>query len=87
MEFTAGILSGYLFGCFIGGKTEGEPGRLHFEWFIQNTRVHLHHWLVFLIILIIYILSYKGNSSFIKGFLIGGITHGLTYDDWYEIIV
>jgi hypothetical protein len=87
MEFILGIFFGYMFGVFIGGKKEGQPGRLHFQQFIDKTGLHLHHWLIFLIILIIYIVVHDNRYNIIEGFLVGGIIHGLTYNDWYKIIV
>ena len=86
MEFVTGSLAGYLFGCFIGGKKEGEPGRIHWEWFIQKTNIHLHHWIIFTILLIVYMCMNDRPSYYITGFLSGGIIHGLTYNDWYKII-
>jgi len=80
-----GIILGYVFGVFIGGKSEGERGRIHFEWFLQKTRLHIHHWIVFLLLLILYMYIY-GSMDIISGFFIGGIIHGLTYNDWYKII-
>lgn len=85
MEFISGILCGYLFGCFIGGKKEGEPGNIHFEWFIQKTKLHIHHWIIFSLLLIIYF-CFCNTNMFITGFLSGGIIHGFTYNDWYKII-
>lgn len=80
---------GYKFGEFIGGKTEGERGRLHWEWRLQDTTFHLHHWIVMSLLLIAYMLFVKQNEydMLITGFLLGGIIHGLTYKDWNKIIV
>tara|TARA_B110000046_G_scaffold71921_1_gene79789 strand:+ start:494 stop:757 length:264 start_codon:yes stop_codon:yes gene_type:complete len=87
MEFIVGTVTGYLFGCFIGGDTEGVHGRIHFEWFIRATGLHLHHWLIFLLILIVHMLVYDEWNPYVDGFLTGGIIHGLTYRDWYRVIV
>ena len=86
MEFILGVLMGYLFGVFIGGEKEGDIGRIHWEWFIQKTRIHLHHWMVFSMLLLIYATMCDNMNMFIQGVLAGGIIHGLTYDDWYKII-
>lgn len=87
MNFVLGNILGYLVGCFIGGKKEGEPGRIHFEWFIQKTKLHIHHWMVFSILLILYMYFCDNPDMFITGFLTGGIVHGFTYNDWYKIII
>lgn len=81
----SGIL-GYLFGDFIGGKKTGEPGRLHWEWFIKNCKIHLHHWIIMSLNLLIYI-CFGGDKELIIGFLLGGTIHGLTYSDRFKILV
>lgn len=89
MDFIQILLSiyiGYLFGNAIGGKQAGERGLIHWEWFIGKTKIHLHHWFIMLIILMLY-LMFIGNNEVIIGFLIGGISQGLSYDDWYKFIV
>jgi hypothetical protein len=48
---------------------------------VYSYTVHLHHWLISLLVLPFV------NNSILKGLLIGGVVHGiLMYDDWYEII-
>lgn len=78
-------LIGYLFGTIIGGENEGVPGRFHWQWFIDKTSLHLHHWLIASMFLFVYI-SLDGEKESIYGFLIGCIIHGLGYNDWYVII-
>lgn len=67
-------------------KKEGERGGLHQEWTINKIKIHLHHWLVMFVILLIYINAVNKPNQLVIGFLIGGIAHGLTYSDWYKII-
>lgn len=92
-----GFAAGYGFGQFIGGEKEGVKGRVHWEWFLRKTRLHIHHWIIFLFLLLINIIMYdvanqiyekrmSRSQSVILGFFIGGLIHGLTYDDWYKII-
>ena len=53
--------------------------------FNQTNNIHLHHWIIHLLILIIFC-CIKYNNSFIIGLNIGGVLHGLLeYDDWYII--
>ena len=86
LDLIVGALLGYLFGWFISGKKEGEPGLIHWEWSVRNTCIHLHHWLVFTILLIIYANLNVVIYPPVAGFLLGGIVHGLTYSDWYVFI-
>lgn len=82
----ASTLLGYKFGEFIGGNSAGEKGRLHWEWWLRVTKLHIHHWIIMLILLILYIMFADSPSLVIIGFLLGGVIHGLTYNDWYKII-
>lgn len=48
---------------------------------IHTYTIHLHHWLISLLVL-----PFVSNPI-LRGFLIGGIVHGiLMYDDWHQII-
>lgn len=81
---------GYQFGVFIGGENEGDVGRLNFEWAsprLFGKILHIHHWFVFMIMLLLYMYYDPGNAICnyaITGFLVGGIAHGFTYNDWYQ---
>lgn len=51
--------------------------------------IHIHHWLTYTIILII-TLSTNINildTFFSKGYLIGGILQGLSFQDWKKVII
>lgn len=82
-------VAGYNFGNFIGGASEGEKGRLHWDWWIRKTKFHMHHWMIMLMLLVLYLLFIKPNALDmpIVGFLLGGIIQGLSYDDWNKFIV
>jgi hypothetical protein len=86
-----GFIFGYLFGIFIGGKAEGERGRIHWDWWLDNCKIHLHHWIIMTIILVIFELNAfrfnltKSQSEFIISFLLGGIIHGLSYSDRFKL--
>lgn len=84
-RFFIGLISGYIFGNYIGGEREGEPGRIHWEFFLNTFKIHLHHWIVMSVLLIIYLLCIQNNDTIIIGFLLGGITQGLTYSDRFKI--
>lgn len=49
--------------------------------------LHLHHWLLSIIaLLIIAFVPVLRSNGFIKGLLVGGFVHGLTYDDWDRVL-
>ena len=53
---------------------------------IRDHMIHLHHWIIHILCLIVLSFIPKlRDNSFVVGFLVGGIVHGLTYDDWYVI--
>ena len=79
------LILGYGFGSFIGGKKEGEPGRVDLEWMSPNINghiIHIHHWFTFTIIILI-LLRFDRLNEPIFWFLLGGIIQGLTYNDWH----
>ena len=91
-----GCILGFLFGKLISGAKEGEPGLIHWGWFIKKTNLHLHHWMICSVLLFIYLMYVgppKANcvrskyaDDLIVGFLFGCIAHGLTYKDRFDII-
>ena len=92
MYLLVGILIGYLFGKYIGGKKEGDEGLIHWGWFMRTFKIHLHHWIIMSVILCVYLVvlcDYVGCdvNMLIIGFLLGGIMQGLTYSDRFELKV
>ena len=81
-----GGLIGYLFGNFIGGSEAGERGRLHWDWFLNTCKIHLHHWIIMSVLLIIYLQWFCGDNLLVIGVLFGGIAHGLSYSDRFKIL-
>ena len=80
------LFVGYLFGRFIGGVSEGEPGRVHWEWFLKTFRVHIHHWMSATMVLVFYLATYTTNRSYpLIAFIVGVILQGLTYADRFDI--
>ena len=91
LEIYFGIILGYFFGKFISGKKTGQKG------FIKpiiinfgNYKLHLHHWLLSLGILISnFLISFslpfpQFSLSFLGGLMIQGI---LCYSDWHKILI
>jgi len=83
---TGGIILGFLIAYFFSGKKEGDKGKLKSIIIkTKNCKIHLHHWLLSAIILLI-LLYAKFYNDFIYGFLIGLVIEGLAYKDFYMII-
>ena len=89
-EFLLSGALGYNTTSLFSGAKEGDPGIVSLEWdsSILNANIHIHHWLIFFILLIIYITNFQcdANKKIITGFLLGGIIQGLSYNDWNEFI-
>ena len=75
---------GYLVGTFIGGHTEGEPGLIHWDCFLQTFRIHLHHWFLATVLLVVYLATYTRWNHLVIAFLLGLIVQGLTYADRFD---
>ena len=80
-----GIIIGFLVAKICCGKKAGDPGLFRLRFNLKKYIVHLHHWLLASIGLIILILLNFYNNI-IYGILIGLIIQGLTYKDFYKII-
>ena len=53
----------------------------------QIKNIHLHHWLIHSLLL--YFSYYLKNDKlkyFYMGTNVGGVLHGLTYNDWYILL-
>ena len=92
--FISGILAALFFIQLFICNCEGEPPKYKIscdDFFINGSFYigsrHIHHWLIFLIILIIifsYYIFYPSNLGiFIMGFSILMILHGLSYNDCF----
>lgn len=90
LEIYFGVVLGYFLGKFLSGKQYGQSGIIKSIAFnIGNYRLHLHHWLIGLGILIS-ALSFNFSpffSQFSFGFLGGVVFQGIyCYPDWYKIL-
>ena len=86
MDIATGLVIGFGFGEIIGGRKEGDIGLLHFEWKVGRRKIHAHHWLVSLIVLIIYFSVVQQPNRFVVFVILGTIAHGFTYGDWHRFI-
>lgn len=80
------FLLSYFITEFLSGKKEGVPGKIGSLIFkIGNYTVHIHHWFLGTILLII-LIKIKYYNIIILGSLFGIILQGLSYNDFYKII-
>ena len=91
LEIYFGIIFGYFFGKFISGKKPGQKGLVKSIILnLGNYKLHLHHWLISLGILIsnfligLYLPFHQFSLSFLGGLMIQGI---LCYPDWHRVII
>ena len=88
-----GFLLGFLFYILIDRGEKQRP--LIFNSIIiscMNTKYHIHHWIIFLLLLIIlipiiFIYSYNNIFALLLGICLGSILQGLSYNDAFKIIV
>jgi len=86
-----GWAGGFLIAKYLGGKTNGERGRLR-SFFIPlgKRKIHLHHWLisswimVFALLKGVFLVSPEVFFGFLGGLVFQGIYY---YTDWYKILV
>ena len=84
IELIIGIIIGFFIFEVFSGRKEGKIGNSILILETKKYDYHLHHWMIFLLILII-LLAIEYHNDFIYGLVIGIIVHGLTYKDFYEI--
>ena len=91
LEIYFGIILGYFFGRFIAGKKPGQRGLIKSIVIkFGSYRLHLHHWLLSLGILIsnlaisFFIPFPQFSLSFLGGLMIQGI---ICYPDWNRILI
>ena len=86
--YTLYFLLGFSIFGFLSAPSFGKPNRMDslfgystsMKFKIGGKFVHLHHWLILAILIIIV------NNPYLICILLGGIVQGLTYKDWYKII-
>lgn len=89
LELYFGVLFGYLLGRVLSGKEAGQKGKIKSLVFnIGNQRLHLHHWLYGLGVLISAVwYSFLPFPQFSFGFLGGLIFQGIScYPDWRQVL-
>ena len=85
MKFIYGIILGISFILyFFGTNIECNS---HPEYHINIFNIHWHHWMIGIIILLIFELLKNDYTEFIRGFCIILIIHGLYYEDCFDFSV
>ncbi len=89
LEIYFGVIFGYLLAEFFSGKETGLPGKINSLAFnIGKWRIHLHHWLCGLGILLSLFFVNLPLPQFSFGILGGFIFQGIScYPDWHKIII
>lgn len=90
LEVYFGAIFGYFLFEFLSGEKTGLPGKIKSAAFnIGNRKVHLHHWLYGLGILIPAIwYQFLPFPQFSYGFLGGMIFQGIScYHDWHRVLI
>lgn len=84
--FVLGVVLGFIIASILSGKKEEAQGKLKsWKFNLRNYKIHLHHWLIFSLILVVLILI-RFYNGFVYGFLVGLIIQGITYKDFYKIV-
>lgn len=90
LEIYLGIVLGYFFGKFFAGKYDGRQRIRSIIFNLGNYRLHLHHWLISLVILIsaLFYNLFPFFSQLFFGILGGLIIQDLHLDsDWHKILI
>jgi hypothetical protein len=89
LEIFFGLIVGYLLTDFFSGKEAGLPGKMRSLAFdIGKWRIHLHHWLCGLGLLVSLLLVNLPLPQFSFGILGGVIFQGIScYPDWHRVII
>jgi len=95
IAFLSGTPIGYFTGSFFSGNSTGQQGRINsFILNLGDWQLHLHHWIMFSLVLIFYLVFLRKKYNFnptifylSMGVLTGLILQGiLVYEDWYRIL-
>jgi len=88
LQLGLGIISGYFTARFLAGKQAGQQGRIKSLAFqIGNYKLHLHHWLLSLGVLVFAFFFNLFHFHFFYGFIGGWVIQGIfSYKDWKRIL-
>ncbi len=83
--FIISLIIGFTFCNVFSGKFAGDKVKKSIRPLICGYRIHMHHWIYCLIVLII-LLILKIYNPILLGFFSGSIIQGLKYKDRFVII-
>lgn len=88
LQLGLGIILGYFTARLLAGKQTGQQGRIKSLAFqIGNYKLHLHHWLLSLGVLVFAFFFNLFHFHFFYGFIGGWIVQGVfSYKDWKKIL-
>lgn len=88
LQLALGIILGYFTIRFLAGKQAGQQGIIKsFTFQIGDYKLHLHHWMYSLIVLIFVLFFDFYYSQLVYGFLGGWVIQGIfSYKDWKRIL-
>ena len=85
-RFMCGLAIGmapYVFTCI--GSNYQCPSKIN-QFVVGDIAVHIHHWLIHLLWLIVYLICTSKCNVLFVGIIAGGLIHGVMfYNDWYII--
>ena len=83
--------AGFLIAKYLGGKTDGQPGKLRSLFIpLGNYKFHLHHWFVasWIMVIALFQNTYSLPPDLFYGFFGGLVFQGIyCYRDWYKILL
>ena len=82
--FLISVVIGFLFWKFFAGKREGDRLERSIRPKIGPYRLHLHHWIICLVLLFV-LLSLDINHPIFLGLLVGSVIQGLLYKDRFVV--
>ena len=81
-----GVILGYLITSFISPKKDGRKGKFKsWKFTIGNYVIHLHHWFIASIILMVF-LFFNLDNNLILGFIAGVVVQDFTYKGFYKLV-
>ncbi len=84
LQFLLFFIVGFVFWSLVSGKYEGDKIHRSFRPKIGAYRLHIHHWITALVIVVILLVLHYYNA-YIYGFLLGSVVQGLTYKDRFLV--
>ena len=87
-RFTVVTVLSFMFFSYMCGAEGSKSKIIALVFDVGNYTVHIHHWLIFTIFLIVlfYVNVKRYLHDILLGFSVGAILQGLSYSDWYVFV-